>query len=660
MSRPEDYIIFEDFKHLMEALCYCPGIQRFPASVWKTSEIQWAINNHLLDGIQKFDERCEQFGWRAQRSSVADPANNGWQEHKLRDMLSSKWNYRDPLFLNRDRERGEHEDNDSLIIPYDPADSKTQYLLGAKDEQGAQELLHALTHLLTVGIEAVPFPLAGAGTDSPFRYFWKIRSGRPNYEVLKMAERAWWGPVSYDGLGEGELEIFEEWPYHLELPAKCLHKIDWGEAAGVVLLSREEPQVLVTRAPEDFTIFEPLEELSNLEVKTQRTIEMQRVSENEGAEISFEVELKLVNQDPHRALERSINDLDLDIRAKGLMRDAMRQRAQLRNLDTFVPEPLLLYIVSGDEVPLGLRYLLAEWTDQREDIGALRYQKIEAASWPGGPFKKGETIHVMTTARALDGEGNSNVGLQLREYRFARYEAFDLLPDWADCDLRLFVPHRLHLSLYPEFRPGEVAVKKLAQALFPADHTDPGKWVGLLMPSNDGRITAIQLAAASFKPLKDSFQWDCKIDLGNRISTSEKQIAARDTIIESIDGALVTGVVNAATARLKVREDILMKSLETAATRMDNRQEVVTNLQIMMDDQQALFNHLQEFMTVLNSSEHRAGRSIEPARKLVQALQDKMKEIDELEKKLNIVKSKTGKAATLLDEIRQRIRRLWR
>ena len=82
-----------------------------------------------------------------------------------------------------------------------------------------------------------------------------------------------------------------------------------------------------------------------------------------------------------------------------------------------------------------------------------------------------EQVHVLTTSGAIENTTAAEwVSLRLRNYRPTEggIVAFDLLTEWAEFGLYLFVPQGQHLRLYPEMTANEFTAHDLAARMLPA------------------------------------------------------------------------------------------------------------------------------------------------------------------------------------------------
>lgn len=506
---------FAELRHLLQALHVQrgPDPRPFPARVHQDSSgAFWVPLWELASGATGDDlvHLARQSSWDLRLAPA--PPKGGRQVH-LAAAFQGPWRFRDPLTAAQSRSEPA------------PGPSWPAYLLAARDEDQALGLLRSLTRSLTAGIRARP--LLPEPSSAPYRFLWAIR-GRPPLEALQAAQDAWWRPVRSQ---HGDLCVYRPWPYELGWAdeAPILSRIDWEPAGtgevgaktgkpGLVLLARDAPPVVVRLRP-GAPALQDLIEVADLEVGPDPPRALQAL-ETPDPPYRLSVRLRLVETDPAQRFAREIRNVRSDIERKriqlGRLEDLHAQLTRGRDGS----EPLFVYVEPQGQVPAGLGRLLVEWSDQCDaDTGlrALRYQKIDPEALPAELKAPGSAVdvHLLTTARALDGIGSRLPGLRLAAYAPVHGRIFDLLPQWCRFDLRLFLPAGLHLTLYPELRPGALGAEKLARALCPdlADGERREDWCVLLYPAQRGGLCALRARRDAFQPLIQGVDWHCNLDV---------------------------------------------------------------------------------------------------------------------------------------------------
>jgi len=404
---------------------------------------------------------------------------------------------------------------------------------------------------------------------------------------LRQAARVWWGPLTID-----PSEVYIEWPWSLELAPWLLERIDWGEEGPVVLLSHPdldgsaaentgtEPEVLVMKRPDQLLGFSPLIDVTNLHARTRpaRVAEAILVPPNQ----EFEVELKLIGRSSGSEKVDRIKELRNEIKTLQLLLARLQdQNPGPGNIDDFVPEPLFLYqgrsargLGEGAMLPDALQRLILEWTDQPGDLGRLRYQCLAPGTLPGEMVSPDEQVHVLTTSGAIENTtAAERVSLRLRNYRPTEggIVAFDLLTEWAEFGLYLFVPQGQHLRLYPEMTANEFTATKLAGALLPPD-ADRSRWCVLLTRVED-RIQVCRLRREKFQPLVKTFEWACAIDVAVP-NTWREEIdrfapTVDDYFVKSIEKSFTTAGSRKAVDRLQACREELEKDFAQKSKKLE-------------------------------------------------------------------------------------------
>jgi hypothetical protein len=582
----EAYAIFGRVDHMLSALHVCGGdsMSRFPSWVVEAPERHWAIPLRLIENSRHLPHLARQHGWDVQ---VA-PAKPAGRDVPFRDCLKDiwAWTYRDPNETDPDPE---------------PRASENTYLLGARDVSHAQEILNMLTDLLTWPIHAVPFLLTGVGQVSPYQYFWLVNMDRPALTVLRSAQRAWEGPL---GIGSS-VQIFEHWPYSLRIPPEHLHRIDWGSETSFVLLSPEPPKILLLRRPKDAPDLAELLDASDLCVP--RSDNLEPVILHGGASpLRFRVDVKLVEEDPRSALAHRIELLNEEISVKSQVRSWMEKRGSIHEEESPFFEPLFFYSAPPGEIPFELRRILLEWSDQAQDLRALCYQKLDTSSLPEGIFPKGHEVHALTTPNAIGGSSPtwlspaSELSLRLREYApSSPNSSFDLVPGWDQFGLKLFVPHGQRPALYPMLEPSRVAAEKLAKAFgMPRD----GGAAVLIQPV-DKPLRTFRLSLAGFRPLLESFEWDCAFDFSVDAAAAAVPMAAeiRERVMRSVEQDVTLQVRAEAHLRLGAITKTLLARLDTLAQETEDRKQVVAKQQEAAAEHQRLLDELNAFMSRISA-----------------------------------------------------------
>lgn len=538
MSSTPLFAAFRSPVDLLSALCCCvPQERSFPAEIGRDDELGWAVPVTTLAPLEALEHLARQHDWKLRL--VHGPLRTV----SIFTLLKGVWTYEDPIDAGLDIRPG--------TASWNPASGGIQYLLGARDEAQAQAILEALTSALVERIHAVPVRLTGVRDEPPFRYFWSALLRRPNRLVLESAARAWWEPPGFFGAQR----IFLEWRYSIPLPTTCLHRLPWGRDARLILLSREDPEVLLLRSRDGDPVFNELESPTSFRVGDARVAELH--SAGSRSPLDFKVRVHLVAENPQQAAVNRMEELDQEIAAKREIRNQIARRTKLPLPLVVVREPLFLIPETEEtrgEVPHDIRRLLIEWADQREDLRSLYYLKIDSGALQRGLFPTGSDVHVLTTAAAL-GVAGSNVSAGLRLWDYQPLDgisrAFDLMPQWAEVGLRLFVPHRLHVSLYPGLMPSEVAAEKLGAALIGSGRLR-SEWLVAIFEDPAGRMQVLRLPIREFVSLFDAYQWTCRLEVAVDDVRSAESIRQRlvSTILDSVGHSFLNAVQRELTLRM--------------------------------------------------------------------------------------------------------------
>lgn len=567
------HIILPDLRTLLLAWHHClrnggeEKLALFPSSVLQTAAWEWATPKQELIN---FEHLAKQHGWQW-REEQSKPEG---VEVALKSCITGPWSYRDPL---RAAQYGQNQ-NGLPVTRYVPFDHEREYLLAARDEAEAAHLLHVLTDFVVQGIRAVPLVMTGG---DEFEFFWMVTAERPPLAAMNAAARVWWGPV-----GDGPTRIYKQWPYDLEIADALLHRVPWGAPEGFTLLSQDPPHVLTLLRGGDGQVEREL-----IEVVTLRAGDLHETrAAAPPLRSQFEVELKLRPRPERYKLAESIEQLDRDIAAKQRRLDRLKEEVLIENkAQDALPQPLLLYYPDEDRpnsVPHQLQRLLIEWTGQTTkghpaDLASLRYVKLKTESFPQGLDNHFPEVHVLTTAAALgERESLMDAGLKLLDYRpeAGARVWFDLLPEWAEHQLCLFVPHELRLNLYPQFRPSDFAAEKLAGALL--DRLDRRQYALLLVPTPKGEISACRIRKDQFRPLVGAVEWECRLEAEPydlRI-IEDKIEERRNRFVSELENSLYLAVREIAMARLSQKDQQLREKLKEEVAERKRRQEAIDRL----------------------------------------------------------------------------------
>lgn len=575
----ESYAVFGQVSHLLEALQVCGGDEGtpFPHSLIDMDDGRWALRRRWIKNSEHLEHLAGQHGWSLEVVEVK-PAGD---EVPFRSCLQDAWlwTYRDPYRPGEER-----------VEP-----SQYQYLLGARDPLHAQQILYTLTNLTTPDIRAIPLVLDSVAESSPYIYFWAVTMDRLELTALRAAERAWYGPLGY-----GSVQIFAQWPYRLRIPPEILHRFDWGPGARLVLLSPEPPEVLALRRPEREPVFAELIRVAKLQVPRCDDLELLALDAGK-SEIQLSVNIRLVEGDPRNVHEERMAMLREQIHAMQALLDWMRRRTRQPLPEPAVLEPLFIYSAPPGSIPLELRRLLLEWSDQAVDLRALRYQKLAPSPLLSDLYREGEDIHVLTTAPAVATPGSRlgdippDLGLRLREYEpSSPYSSFDLMPDWDRFHLKLFAPHHWRPALYPALNPSDVAAPKLAEAL----QMQPNSSAVLLVQPPGAPLRALKLSLSDFRPLLDEFQWKCTLDFSVDAQATAKKVAddVYEDAMRNLKEKVDERVEAEAGQRIQTIEADLLSGMESLAREMQVRQDAVEAMRDAAAEHQKLVDELSEIM----------------------------------------------------------------
>jgi hypothetical protein len=494
--------VFRNPADLLSALLLCR--RSLPDDVFPLSD-GWGAPVHELAPEGELRELARQFGWDMEvvfLEEVPEPV-------PIFQMLAGTWSYRDPLGGASSRHALETFQGPSLAS-YDLMDEETDYLyiLGARDEQESQAILHALGDCLVRGIEGTPILLDPLDGPCPFHFFWLVRWQRPDPSVLAKASRTWWGPLAH-----GAPQIFIQWPFSLAIPVAALQALRWGEQAAYALLSKDAPDYLILRRRGQDLVFREIQEVARLTTGPARVAKVTAASPPERP--TLEVRIRLIEDEPRSKLASRAYEMAREIEAKRLIYEQMLLRLDSREPVVAALEPLFLYGErpgARGEIPYELRRLLVEWADLETDLRSLYYIHLKAEQLPRGAFLEKSSVHVVTTGAALGNRESGQVGVRLWEYTPGEL-CFNLRPEWADYGVRVFTPDRTCPEIYPDMRPGRVGATRLAEALLPGTPDASAHWIALLFPDGEGQLHVVRLRIADFKPLCDAWQWNCRLNV---------------------------------------------------------------------------------------------------------------------------------------------------
>lgn len=625
------YVVFKQPIHLLNALYYTTPRGRFPDTVIETPEQDYAISAlHLGPHIQHL---IKQYGWQATLLATQPEGKTIF----LWQLLGGMWSYADPYCHSHARQ--------SNSVRYEPYNTATQYLLAAKDVEHAQAILDALTIALTPDIKALTILLEDTVNQSPYQFFWWVQLEWPNLNIFEISERTWWGIVQEPALEElnveespgRELQIFEEWPYHLEIPPEILHKINWGLGAHTILLSQGTPQTLILRRVDNHPPFIPLADMISLTVDKCTTHQAKTTPPRHR---SFQVQLKLIPESHHQILKNRINQLNAEIKAKQAVLNHLQQRVFQQTATPANREPLFLFYTQEDEIPFELRRLLIEWSDQGEELRQLCYARFD-------DLPHGENVHALTTKRALGQSNTPSLGARLHDYRPQEGAYYDLMPEWADYDLLLFVPHNQQLTLYPPLKPDTASANRLAEAISP--NAARQEWLALFQCSGK-KMDATRLRRANFRPLLDALQWKLELDIALPVSAYVEQ--SRQQIIEHIAFStqrdLASSVEREADKRLSSWENDLKKELDALSAEIARRSKEVERLTQRSDNHVKLADEIKKLDLLATDLSGEFVTKLDLIEVIVNNAVETIRQIRAMEKELELRKSDSGKIANAL------------
>lgn len=547
MPEATDIVLFTNAGHLLSALSICKRIPgaKHPTHVYESVAGGWGGPIEWFGQPEQLIQLAAQCGWTFRFEDISKT-----KQVAIIELLSGEWIYQDPL-RPRETARLPGALADAVPVTQNEVEGAAlQYLLAAETEEQAQRILDALSLSLARGVQGTPVLLEPIGARSRFRFFWSVRWQSPDIQIFKSASRVWCGPFGF-----GDVNIYEQWPFTLAVPISCLHQIPWGPDVEIVLLSKDDPDVLLLRRGQEPTVLREIEEVARLTVGSAEVVAI-NVARPENPP-RLEIEIRLVEESPRRAWANRITELSQEIEAKQAIRDQMLRRRESVEAIEVSPEPLFLIAETPDlrgEVPTELRRLLIEWADQTEDLRSLYYTKIESTGLPEGLFLRGCPIHVLTTATALGVRESGSIGVRLWEYAPPppASRSMDLVPEWSRFGLRLFVPHLRRPEIYPHLRVGEVAAAKLAGAILPSEDPNPRHWLVLLLPGQSGRLEVLRLPTKSFTPLLDAHQWRCRLAPEVHEPTVAAAVHGRveEELFRSLERSLSEAVLEQAMRRL--------------------------------------------------------------------------------------------------------------
>ncbi len=601
----EQYLICEQLRDLIYSL-HALGETDW-SQIIRTADDKWSGSTSRLNAKSasdgSFEHLCRQYGWSASLS----PRRPKGETHNLCDILWGLWRYRDPL---------KHQSPQRTIAEqqaapaYDFADQQVQYLLGAHSEQKAQQLLDSLTNSLTDGLRAKQVSL---NSDTPYQFFWLVTNGRPTASALRAADRAWWGPIRH-GPSALYTAIFMQWPYYLDLPMPILQwLVRDAEKNDLVLLGRTEPHIMSVHLAPEAPVTQELIEVA--ELRTQRNTRIE-VNAPQKAAVEFDVDLKLVSENARQQLLTRSRELKAEITLKQKVLETVQSRLQDAEYVADQPrEPLYLYPGLKGQLPFALQRLLIEWSDQPESLRALRYVRLrldrDAESSVLARVIGSPEVHVLTTDAALGDAPAGGAGLALREYRpHGALVCFDLLPIWAAWGLHLFVPSGRFLRLYPRFHPTQLAAQKLAHALqVPLSATNDGasgpqNQAGVLLFQSDmeGHLTACRFPLSAMRPLTESFEWNCAVDVVPHVAdvAEHHASAAGAAVLNAVGRSLVQNVQQHGRERLRLRRKGLSDRLKIQSRQAEHRDKAIGQLENLSKQFNGQLSSIQQLLDDLD------------------------------------------------------------
>jgi hypothetical protein len=557
------HAVFTRVRDVLEALHHCCGDGQSTISevVFESRPGAWAVKE---DELKNFTQFAKQYGWAHTFTTFRD--TKSLRRVPLASLLAGQFHYVDPL-----SGRGGPATRESDLL-YNPFNDNTEYIVGARDDAEAQRLLDLLRVSARSGIQAVPLALKPAG---PYHFFWLLSGDAAPHLALREAPRAWWGPA---GAGSNAA-VYVQWPYSIEVPDSLLQRIPWGKPQSLVLLNKDQPEVLIVEPASTNGPTTELVEVGELTSGHVATL----TADDTPNESSFRVDLRLIRKaepkkrDQLAELVRRRDEISLEI---------ARLSGDIELSSTREPEPLHIYYSdSATEIPDELQRLLVEWTGQPGDLDAVQYLKLELttdAASPPGLDRSYPVAHVLTTsAGLLQPQQDPTVGRRLEPYRPLKgaRTTFQMLPAWEDHQLRLFVPRDHELELDPRLHPTPGAAEKLARALLGQD-VQPEDFLILLVPGKSGDLTSIRVPAGGFCSLVNAFDWQCRLDIADAGSFTHEQVRkhAVNSFFVQLTGAFEEGVRDEALHRIGERQQECVAQLGREAAALKSRLEMVARL----------------------------------------------------------------------------------
>jgi hypothetical protein len=608
VDKLDNAMLFDDPSHLLTAFDIVCGDRPYPAKVLFVPDRGWAAAASSLCSAAELKRLALQHGWKLELPEAAIAG----QWVPMQSVISGEWTYRDPS------KAMEWAGGTAMPIPamaswafLDPTTPHMQFILGATDECGAQRILDALSARFAQGISAVPVLLDPVGESvGPFRFFWRAFLERPNPFLFEAAEQVWWGPLPNNGEAtttpaaqprehgaeRRSIQIFLEYPWRPPIETRRLHKMPWRSDAGIALVSRSEPAVIELRyAPEGSAFFEYLGVVKL--AKGQSRVSLPAVLSQGITDARFKVDIRLAEPDPRRAEQIRIRELQDDIAAKQKILEHLESIGHHGAADDAGPQPLFLYAQrETGKIPPEIQRLVIEWSDQPEDIGAIRYAALHADDLPPPLFQPGTTLHVITAAATLGSQpGSFDVAARLLDYKPSSINSWTLMLDqeWADCNLRLFAPSTGHIWLYPNLRPSAFAAASLAAAIHSNPHVNRDEWLYLALPGRDKDLQFLLLRKDAFAPLSKAFEGmlDIDVSLSTPRVSEALQGKTRAAVLKTIDSRLTNAVAQEAksrldkvTGRLKDEAKSLADDLEKRTKRMNDAKDLLAELDEALRD----------------------------------------------------------------------------
>lgn len=641
---------FKSPDELLTALTlWIPEPDPLPSELLQHDDLGWTPEQNKLQPLSRFQELLAQFDFDVHLAPVPE----GVVRIRTTALLASvSWDYCDPVGTTALRGGLQQLPLDGEWAFLDRGERHLQFLLAARDRDGAKRILDAMSAFQADGVQAAPLAresIAGAGC--PYGFFWQLTLDRPHPLVFSAADRVWWGPV-----GHGRVGVFFEYPYRPrltdELRRRLPHRMQWSQENGTVLFGPHAPRLLeLSRAPDGrrFGTYLGMVELSADPAAVCQPV----VARQEPTRSKFRVEIRLGRRAPEAEARLRIDSLRREIAGKARLLDRLTGPvARSEPNDDRVPEPLFLYPhrTSGSDLPEPLRRLLIEWSDQPETLGSLAYAILQGSDLPSHLFSR-ETcsrVHVLTTFGALGcSSGCVDTAAALLDYApwTAGSWPLNLSRVWAAQGLRLFTPAGRHVSLYPNLRPTPLSAERVAAAILDRLARAPKNPLYLLLPGMGPLPQFLVLDADDFQPFRDAFNWVLDLDFQAVVAPYVQPLQQRllPALTAAIDNDITTAAQREAKSRVGpavegLREDVaaLQEQIDGRKQRLREAQREAQELdRISQDAEQRLFDEVR--MPI--------------ASRVQQATITLLKEVEVLEKELELRQKRVEKARLRANEL---------